>query len=88
MDDDSTTQALIVAADDLAAVMDELPAETAGRLQVILDALVYERVVLCREGHQPPFELSAFDVRQIENAIGRLPGTEDERRAARSVEPG
>lgn len=85
--DDGPHSPLILAVADLELVRHELPAETAARLQVVLDEVRYDRVVLNREGHGPPWELSVFDMRQIESAVERLPDTEDERRARREAAP-
>lgn len=62
---------LTVARADLEAVLDELPAETAGAAQRILDGARYDRIVL-EQRLAGPYPLTGFDMRQIKRALGRV----------------
>lgn len=65
---------LTIHRDDLRAALelDELPAETAAVVERVLSEARFEMIVLNREGHPPPFELSRFDMAQVEGALRRI----------------
>lgn len=69
-DTESTTYT--VARDQLVAVLDELPDDTRARMKAVLAEMRYDRIVLNREGHAAPWNVTAFDVRRVETAINRL----------------